>query len=238
MSQYSLGKKATIEEIKKSNIKEVHLLTFSPEIKKICKEFNVPIKLHRNNNFFKNFSASNIDCVGELKKSFTLSDDFDSFIKNIECRNNNKSLILILDSINDVGNFGSIIRSAKAFSVIDVIFKKDNQAQINDTVIKNSMGAINSFNFLRVSNLANTIEKLKKLNYWIYCSTLSESIPIESLVVDNNKIALIVGNETNGVSNLIQKISDYKIKITVEVESLNVSVATGILLFFLKNKSI
>lgn len=237
MAQYSLGKKAIIEEIKKSNIVEVHLLNFFPEIKKICREYNIPIVLHKNSNFFKQFSIDNIDCVGLLKKSFSLTSDINSFIQNVTSDKNGKSIILILDSINDVGNFGAIIRTAKAFSVINIVFKRSNQAQINDTVIKNSMGTINSFNFLKVSNLVDVIERLKKNGYWIYCSSISDSEPIENFKIRNNKIALVVGNESNGVSNIVQKASDYKIKISIDndVDSLNVSVATGILLFFLSN---
>lgn len=237
MAKYALGKKAIFEEIRKSNIIEVHLLNFFPEIKKVCKEFNIPIILHKNSNFFKQFSIYNIDCVGLLKKSFNLTSDLNSFINNLDTYEGAKSIILLLDSINDVGNFGAIIRTAKAFSVTNIIFKKNNQVQINDTVIKNSMGAISSFNFLKVSNLVHTIEKLKKIGYWIYCSSIIDSEPIENFKIKNSKIALVVGNEANGVSNIVQQASDYKIKISMndDVNSLNVSVAVGILLFFLSN---
>lgn len=237
MAQYSLGKKAIIEEIKKSNIVEVHLLNFFPEIKKICKEYNIPIILHKNTNFFKQFSIDNVDCAGLLKKSFSITSDINFFINNLVNEKKAKSIILLLDSINDVGNLGAIIRTAKAFSVTNIILKKNNQTQINDTVIKNSMGAISSFNFLKISNLVNTIERLKKIGYWVYCSSITDSNPIENLKIKNDKIVLVIGNESNGVSNIVQKASDYKIKISIndDVNSLNVSVATGILLFFLSN---
>lgn len=237
MAQYSLGKKAIIEEIKKSNIVEVHLLNFFPEIKKICKEYNIPIILHKNTNFFKQFSIDNVDCAGLLKKSFSITSDINFFINNLVNEKKAKSIILLLDSINDVGNLGAIIRTAKAFSVTNIILKKNNQTQINDTVIKNSMGAISSFNFLKISNLVNTIERLKKIGYWVYCSSITDSNPIENLKIKSDKIVLIIGNESNGVSNIVQKASDYKIKISIndDVNSLNVSVATGILLFFLSN---
>jgi 23S rRNA (guanosine2251-2'-O)-methyltransferase len=71
----------------------------------------------------------------------------------------------MIDSIQDPQNFGSILRTCDAFGVKTVIYKKDNQVQVNDFVIKTSMGAISNLNLIRVTNLSNALNQLKKSGY-------------------------------------------------------------------------
>lgn len=146
-------------------------------------------------------------------------------------------LILILDEIEDPQNFGAILRSADAFSVDGVIIKSKNQVPLNWTVAKVSTGAIEYVKVAQVSNLNNAIQTLKDNGFWIYAADGSAKDSYEKLDYTGS-IALIVGSEGRGISQLVMKNSDFIIKIpmTGHVNSLNVSVSTGILLSRIRNK--
>lgn len=146
-------------------------------------------------------------------------------------------LILILDEIEDPHNFGAIIRSADAFGVDGIIIKKQNQVPVNMTVSKVSTGAIEFVKIAQVANLTATIEKLKENGYWIYSADGSGKDDCQNINYDG-PVALVVGSEGRGISQLVLKNSDFIIKIPMSghVNSLNVSVATGILLSRIRNK--
>ncbi|MBR4377938.1 MAG: 23S rRNA (guanosine(2251)-2'-O)-methyltransferase RlmB [Bacilli bacterium] len=146
-------------------------------------------------------------------------------------------LILILDEIEDPQNFGAILRSADAFSVDGVIIKSKNQVPLNWTVAKVSTGAIEYVKVAKVSNLSNVIRTLKDNRFWIYAADGSGSDSYEKMDY-SGAVALIVGSEGRGISQLVMKNSDFIIKIPMSghVNSLNVSVSTGILLSRIRNK--
>ena len=146
-------------------------------------------------------------------------------------------LILILDEIEDPQNFGAILRSADAFSVDGVIIKSKNQVPLNWTVAKVSTGAIEYVKVAQVSNLNNVIRTLKDNGFWIYAADGSGSDSYEKMDY-SGAVALIVGSEGRGISQLVMKNSDFIIKIPMSghVNSLNVSVSTGILLSRIRNK--
>ena len=146
-------------------------------------------------------------------------------------------LILILDEIEDPQNFGAILRSADAFSVDGVIVKNKNQVPLNWTVAKVSTGAIEYVKVAQVSNLSNAIKVLKDNGYWIYSADGSGDVSYEK-VDYSGAVALVVGSEGRGISQLVMKNSDFIIKIPMSghVNSLNVSVSTGILLSRIRNK--
>lgn len=150
----------------------------------------------------------------------------------IKCAKNSKHpLILILDEIADPHNLGAIIRSADAFSVDGIIMKSRNQVSVNATVYKVSTGAINFVKIAQVSNLSNAIKKLKDNGYWVYASDGGGKEEYQKQDF-SGPVALIVGSEGFGISRLVLDNSDIVMKIPMSghVNSLNVSVATGILL--------
>ena len=146
-------------------------------------------------------------------------------------------LILILDEIEDPQNFGAILRSADAFSVDGVIIKSKNQVPLNWTVAKVSTGAIEYVKVAQVSNLSNVIRTLKDNGFWIYAADGSGKDSYEKMDY-SGAVALVVGSEGRGISQLVMKNSDFIIKIPMSghVNSLNVSVSTGILLSRIRNK--
>lgn len=141
--------------------------------------------------------------------------------------------VLVLDHLQDPHNFGAIIRSANAAGVFYIIFPKERAVDVNETVLKVSSGGFVNMKFIKVGSLSATITKLKKNNFWIYSTNLgSDSIPLDQ-VQFNYPMALILGTEKSGVSTTLLKLSDQNIYIPTNgtVQSLNVSVAAGIILF-------
>lgn len=144
-------------------------------------------------------------------------------------------IILIVDEIKDPHNLGAIIRSAEAFGVSGIVMKKDRQVAITPTVMKVATGAQNHLLIAQVTNLSQAITKLKKAGYWIVSTDLNAPKSVSEVHYDF-KTVVIVGNEHKGVSPLLTKISDYVVKIPMlgKTNSLNVSVATGIILALIR----
>lgn len=140
-------------------------------------------------------------------------------------------LILVLDGIEDPHNLGAILRSADAFGVDGVILKSHDGVLLNPTVAKVSTGAIDYVKVAVVTNLSQAIETMKKQGYWVVASDGSATQSY-SQIDYASPIALIIGSEGFGISPLLLKRSDFVVKIPMfgHVNSLNASVATGILL--------
>ena len=141
-------------------------------------------------------------------------------------------LLLILDSIQDTHNVGAILRSADCSGVDGIIITKHNSAPINETVVKTSAGATEHVKIAQVNNLAQTIDELKQNGFWIVGSYL-EGAKDYTKVDYKIPIAVIVGNEEKGIRKLTADKCDHLVKIPMKgkIQSLNVSVATGVLLF-------
>ena len=140
-------------------------------------------------------------------------------------------LILILDGLEDPANLGAILRSADAFGVDGIVIKNTGNVPLNATVAKVSTGAVNYVPVAGVSNLSQAISELKDAGYWIVSSDGSAEQSYDEISYDC-PIALIVGSEGFGISRLVLERSDFVVKIPMvgHVNSLNASVATGILL--------
>jgi 23S rRNA (guanosine2251-2'-O)-methyltransferase len=149
-----------------------------------------------------------------------------------DARSSSNPLILILDSIQDTHNVGAILRTAECSGVNGIIVTKHNSAPINATVVKTSAGATEHVKIAQVNNLANTIKVLKESGFWIVGSSLNNA-KLYTEVDFTMPIVLIVGNEEKGIRKLTANKCDFLVKIPMAgiLQSLNVSVATGILLF-------
>ncbi len=148
-----------------------------------------------------------------------------------------EEIVLILDHLEDPHNFGAIIRSAEARGVRNIIIPKDRSVSVNETVMKTSSGALNNVNIIMVSNLVNAINELKNRGYFIYAA---EADGVNYKKVNYaDKICLVIGSEGYGISQLVRKQADEIISIPMygHVNSLNASVATGILLFAIEEKN-
>ena len=141
-------------------------------------------------------------------------------------------LILVLDRITDVRNFGAIARTAECSNVDCIIVPEQNSAAINSDAMKTSSGALNNIKICRTWNLEMTLQMLKDSGIQIISCTEKTNNKIYSV---NYQIptAIILGSEENGISNEFLKLSDEKVKIPIlgNIESLNVSVACGVILY-------
>lgn len=143
----------------------------------------------------------------------------------------NPKIVLILDHLQDPRNLGAILRSANAFGVKHIIIPKDRAAKVTASALKTSSGGYIGLKILRVNSLVDIITKLKEKGYWIYATNFENSKNINDISF-NDPMAIIVGNEEKGVSNSLLKQADecFFVKTVGTVQSLNVSVATGIIL--------
>lgn len=160
--------------------------------------------------------------------------DLNEIIENN--KDNDKALLLILDGVVDPHNLGAILRTSESIGVNGVIIPKNNSAPLNSTVAKTSTGAIELVPVSRVTNLTNTILKLKENGYWIVGAEAYESVDYRQ--VDYNcKIALVLGSEGKGISRLVLENCDYRVRLPMvgKITSLNVSVATAVLLYQVYN---
>lgn len=141
------------------------------------------------------------------------------------------SLVVMLDHIEDPHNFGAIIRTCEAAGVDLIIIPENRSVEVNSTVIKTSVGTVFNMKIAKVKNLVNTINYLKKNGFWIV-GTDMEGIDYDKIDYKGNT-CIICGNEGNGMSRLVTDNCDFiaTIKMLGEVNSLNASVATGIVLF-------
>ena len=144
---------------------------------------------------------------------------------------NEEPLLVILDEIEDPHNFGAIIRSAECMGVHGIIIKNRNQAMVTATVVSASSGASEFMRISRVNNISKTIDELKKEGIWFACADMDGQDMLKTNLKGN--LGLVVGNEGKGVSRLVKEKCDFVVKIpmTGHIDSLNVSVATGILLY-------
>lgn len=144
---------------------------------------------------------------------------------------NEKPFIIICDEIEDPHNLGAIIRTAEACGVHGVIIPQRRSASLNATVAKSSSGALAYMNVARVTNLANTIEDLKKEGLWIFAADMDGEHWCQSDF--DIPLALVIGSEGNGVGTLVKKKCDKIVSMPMcgEINSLNASVAAGILMY-------
>ena len=145
---------------------------------------------------------------------------------------NKDPLILILDGIEDTHNLGAIIRTAEAAGVDGIIIPKRRAASVNSTVSKVACGALEYMKIARVNNINDEIKILKENGIWV-CGTALDSDKYYYEQDLTGPLAIVIGNEANGISNLVKRNCDFLIKIPMigNVQSLNASVSTGIVIY-------
>ncbi len=148
------------------------------------------------------------------------------------------SLVLLLDGIEDPQNLGSLIRTAHCFGVNGIVIPRDRAAVVTPAVIKVSAGAAGYIPVARVVNLVHAIEFLKENGFWIYGTDVGADKDLGSVRFEGN-IGLVMGSEGKGMRALVRKHCDVLLSIPLfgKVDSLNVSVAAGILLHEIRRGS-
>ena len=198
---------------------------------KTAKNKKIPISVIEHNNFQKQFgSKSGQNIVATISLTFLKS------IDDLIINNNENSKVLIVDKVQDPRNLGALIRSAESAGFEAIILSSNNAAKINSTVVESSSGAISHIPIIDDQNINQIIKKLKDNNYWVIGLDMDGDKEYEDYDFYGN-IALVIGSEGSGISKLTKSLCDqiYKISMKGKTESLNVSVAGGIMMFKISN---
>tara|TARA_A100000164_G_scaffold19796_1_gene15922 strand:- start:1689 stop:2408 length:720 start_codon:yes stop_codon:yes gene_type:complete len=226
------GRRSVIEaissdlEIQKAFIKK-NAVNMEKIIFKLNKK-NIPISFVPIEKLKKLTSNNHQGIVCQISKIKTFNlNDLDSYLQNKD-----SSRLAFLDGITDTKNFGSIIRNAECFGIDGIIISKTGSAQINDETIKSSSGAIFNIPIYKVDHLMDAIFLVKEQNFVILGADEKSKKQLKSLKF-KNKTIIILGSEGKGISSPVLKKCDetFKIPLLGNIESLNVSVAAGIIMY-------
>ena len=198
----------------------------------------------------KNISVNLISKKSIEKKSATkksqgvilyLDDNYQSSVEDMIFLADKKKeipLIIFLDRVQDPHNLGAIARTAEIFGAHGLVVPAKDSAKISPGAIRASAGALEHIEFTIVNSISKTLEYLKKMNFQVFSLDM-DGENIKDIKIDNKiPIALVVGSEHNGISKRIIDTSDKILSVPMkgEISSLNVSVATGIILYELFSK--
>lgn len=142
-----------------------------------------------------------------------------------------QDIIVALDDIQDPGNLGTILRTVDSIGLNQILVSKGTADPYNPKVVRSTMGAIFRVKIIECEDLIKTLKQVQKNKFELVVTSLQTNNSIYDLKYD--KKAIVIGNEANGVKKEIQEMADYKVKIPMlgKTESLNASVATGVILY-------
>ncbi len=144
-----------------------------------------------------------------------------------------RARVLVLDSIQDPRNLGSILRSALAAGFRSIILTRERSAPLSGTVARTSAGAISHLDICQVANLAHALQQLKENGFWIYGTVANRDAESIYGVDFSEKTALVIGGEDKGIRPLVRKQCDHLVTIPMntDFDSLNASVAAALVMF-------
>ena len=182
----------------------------------------------KESNTFSDSKEENLlqkDLKGNTKE-FVMGDN-----KNIDMVDYSQDIIIALDDIQDPGNLGTILRTVDSANLKQIILSKNCADPYSPKVVRSTMGGIFRINILEVEDLKQELVKAQKNGFKVMVTSLDTENSVYD--VDYNKKVIIIGNEANGVSEEIQNIANEKVKIPMlgKTESLNASVAAGIMIY-------
>jgi len=229
------GRNAVFEALNDNEIKpsKLHLSTSNQkaqiidEMIYICSKKNIEIAYH------DKLQLSRISKNAKQDQGVALDIKMDAFINEDEFILNNKNFTIIaLDGVTNPKNIGMIIRSSCAGNIDAIVLSSKGASSITPLAIKASVGTIFKMPIIQTNNLFATLQKFKSNDTKIYTLSLNTKKSYKEINHTNSKI-FILGNETNGVSKEMEKLSDESIIIPMQrgVESLNVAVTASLLAF-------
>ncbi len=212
------------DEAKKLIVEDINSKRIT-EILELASKKNIEIKEDRN--YFKKFSRAAQGVALQVKDyEYYDLDDF------LELPMDKRSNICALDSIEDVGNLGSIIRSASVFNISAIIITKDRSASITPAVIKTAQGGLRDVPIIMVVNLARALRKLKDAGYFIL-GTDMEGDPMDEIIIGG--AVYVIGSEHSGLRLGVKKECDKILTIPMNKDSsvgcLNAAVAASIVFY-------
>ena len=215
--------KNVLKEVDKKKIRKVYIS--NKEYIQYLKECNIKFDLVDKFRLNKMVKGNHQGIVIDIYdyEYYTL-DDIDS------------DFVVVLDHLEDPHNFGAIIRTCECAGITNIIIPKDRSVQINDTVVKVSVGAIEHVKIIMVNNLVQALKKLQEQNYFVYTADMDGE---NYQKVDYaKKIVLVIGSEGHGVSRLVKEVSDVILSIPMKgnINSLNASCSAAILIYGMINE--
>ena len=186
------------------------------------------------------YEIAKYDCVYVTKKIFKYISEVQEpqgILAIIEKNNSdkdidyNQDIIVALDDVQDPGNLGTILRTVDSIGLTQILVSKGTADSYNPKVVRSTMGAIFRIKIIECEDLEKTLKEIKKHKFKVVVTSLQTENTIYG--IKYNKKVIVIGNEANGVEQKIQQIADEKVKIPMlgKTESLNASVATGIVLY-------
>jgi len=229
------GRHAVLEAIRSgNNIERLFVLDGNHDgpvetIRRAAKKSNIQIR-YVDKEYLDNLSVTGKH-QGVICKStsYEYSEIEDIFLKAEE--KNEKPFIFLLDNIEDPHNLGAIIRTAEVSGAHGVIITRDRAASLSQTVERASAGAIFHIPVVKVTNMSETIKKLKNRGLWFVCADMEGEVMYK--IDMRGAIGIVIGNEGSGVGTLVKKNCDFTASIPMfgKIGSLNASVAAGILAY-------
>ena len=186
------------------------------------------------------YEIAKYDCIYVTKKIFKYISEVQEpqgILAVIEKNNSdkdidyNQDIIVALDDVQDPGNLGTILRTVDSIGLTQILVSKGTADSYNPKVVRSTMGAIFRIKIIECEDLEKTLKEIKKHKFKVVVTSLQTENTIYG--IKYNKKVIVIGNEAKGVEKNIQDLADEKIKIPMlgKTESLNASVATGIVLY-------
>ena len=235
---------SSVNNEKIKNIKKLNTKKYRDETNLYLVEGEHLIKeAYENNSLEELILLENTNLDIDVKTSYVTKNVL-NFISNLDtpngilgiCKKKENTLkgnkIVILEDIQDPGNLGTIIRSSVAFNVDTLVLSSNTVDLYNPKVIRATQGMLFKLNIIIEKNLENLIKNLKQNNYTIYTTNVKNGNSLKT-IEKKGRIAIIMGNEGSGVSDKLNSLADKYLYIDMNknCESLNVAVATSIILY-------
>jgi 23S rRNA (guanosine2251-2'-O)-methyltransferase len=232
---YGINALLEVMKSKSSMVKQVVIASGKrggriPEILDIAKKSGIPVEF-RDKAFLDSQTEGSLhQGVIGFTEEFSYA-SIDDIIANRHSESK-KDVILLLDGITDPQNLGSLIRTAYCFGINGVIIPKDRSASVTATTMKTSSGAAGHLPVAMEVNLVQAIQYLQSRGFWIYGAEAREGQSVQPLD-DETHVVLVMGSEGRGIRPLIKKQCDFLISVPMKgnMDSLNVSVAAGVILY-------
>ncbi len=234
MAQYLYGKNMIREILHENKIQELYLTKNHQDLKEEAQRLHIPVQVvdkARLDKMSDNGNHQGVIAKVDDYKVYTV----DEILNNIP--KDELGLIVVLDELEDPHNLGAILRSASGAGAHGVIIKKRHATGLTPTVAKVSAGAIEHVPVAEVANITQTLKQLKEKGYWVAGADGHKAQDYRYPAYDT-PIALVIGNEGKGISRLVKENCDFFVSLPMvgKVESLNASVACGILLYEIYSK--
>ncbi|AGX89252.1 23S rRNA (guanosine(2251)-2'-O)-methyltransferase RlmB [Mycoplasma parvum] len=232
------GKKSVLEILKDNSLRKliqhIYLTNNQTNLISMCKSLNIPYSIQNPawlKALKKEFDSKYSNVFAVLNSKPQLS--FEEFKKILLIKEKTPNLLLMVERIQDPYNFGAIIRTCLAAGINYLIYSSSNNTKLNNIVLKTSQGYALKMQLIQVKDLSKALQELKKLNFLSYAASLREPSKNYFSMKFHDRTIIVLGNEGFGISPKLEEHIDYRIKIPMHnnIESLNVSVANGILIY-------